>query len=89
MRKKRSLTGTITVRLPARSLRILRERARKRGLTTSEALRELVEREVAPEDASVSAWDLSQAWVGAISSRRVPPGARARESLADWVPDRR
>lgn len=86
---KSALTGTITIRLGAKSLRLLKARARKQRVTASDLVRELVDRELAAPDKSISAADLSRAWVGAMTDARLPSGRDARKALQDWSPDRR
>ena len=86
---KRPLKGTLTIRLPARSLKLLKADARSRKTTASEVVRELVERRYAPWPEGVSAWDLSKDWVGSVHDAAPPRGARTREALAQWKPDRR
>lgn len=86
---KQRMSGTITVRLSRRSLKLLKQRASRRGQSASETLRELIEAQLEPWPKGVSAWDLTRQWVGSISSKRVPHGANAREAMQDWNPDRR
>jgi hypothetical protein len=86
---KPALGGSITVRISARSLKLLKARARQSRQTTSEVVRELVERQLQPWPAGLSAWDLSREWVGSVHDEALPHGARVREALADWKPDRR
>lgn len=89
MKTSKGLQGSLTVRLPARSLKLLKKSAAARRVTASEVLRDLIDREFGDAPTGVSAFDLSQAWVGAVSSRDLPAGARTREALAEWSPDRR
>lgn len=86
---KKPLKGSITVRLSMRSLKILKARARKSRKTASELVRELLEGELSAWPEGVSAWDLSKDLVGSISNPDLPHGARVREALEDWNPDRR
>lgn len=86
--RKPHLSQLLTVRLHPRALAALRRRARSRGETPSDLVRALIEREVGPKP-QVSAWELSREWVGSISDATLPPGARVREALAAWDPDRR
>lgn len=82
------LSGSITVRLGARALRLVRAQAKRKRVSTSDVVRELIETELQPP-AQLSALELSRAWVGALRDARIPQGARAREALEDWEPDRR
>lgn len=88
---RRKLQGTLTVRLSARSLRELRRRAAAEGRTTSEVVREVVERslEPAPAGGEPSLYERTRQWIGATSDPRIPHGAAAREELEGWEPDRR
>jgi hypothetical protein len=83
------MTGTLTVRLPGPALRSARARARALGMTPSEFVRTLLEREIGPIAGEPSALSLTRRWVGAVNSREVAPGRDARAALADWDPDRR
>lgn len=85
---KPRLTGSITVRLGAKALRLVRTRAKAEKKSASDVIRELIEAEWSPRE-DVSALSLSRAWVGAIRDSRLPRGAAAREGLEDWAPDRR
>jgi hypothetical protein len=85
----RRLSGSITVRLGAQALRLVRARAKARKVAVSDVVREVIEAELSPPKTDVSAHELSRAWVGAINDARITPGAKAREGLADWDPDRR
>ena len=82
------MSGSITVRLGARALKLVRARARARRVSTSDVVRELIEGELEPRPA-VSALELSRAWVGALRDASLTPGARTREALETWNPDRR
>lgn len=82
------LSQLLTVRLHPWALSALRRRARARGETASDLVRELIERELGPKP-QVSAWELSRDWVGSISDAKLPRGARVRVALAEWNPDRR
>lgn len=85
---KQRLSGSITVRLGARALKLVRARARAQQVSTSDVVRALIEAQLteAPE---VSALELSRRWVGAIRDAKLPAGAKVREALSDWSPDRR
>jgi hypothetical protein len=83
------LSGTITIRLSARSLRLLQDRARAQNKTASEVARELFESELETARHVPSAWELTRSHVGAVNSGPVVGGARAREALKSWKPDRR
>ena len=76
------------MRLGARSLRLVRAQAKARHISTSDLVRALIEAQFA-EAPEVSALDLSRGWVGAIRDAKLPAGAKAREALGDWNPDRR
>lgn len=82
-------SARITVRLSAETLRALRVCAKARKVSASDVVRDLVEAHLNPRQANVTAHDLSRAWVGAINDARITPGARIREALADWAPERR
>jgi predicted DNA-binding protein len=84
----KALRGTLTVRLNAQSLRRLRQQAKRLGTSPSDLVREWIEFQVGPVP-EVSALELSRQWVGAVRSASIPAGARAREALAKWDPDRR
>lgn len=86
---KKPMSGSLTVRLDAGTLRLVRARAKARKQSTSDVVRELIEAQLQPPRADVSALDLTKAWVGAIHDANLPPGASARDALADWAPDRR
>ncbi len=84
--KRSKLSGTLTVRLSAQSLKVLRARAKKAGRTTSDLARELLEQQADTR----SIWERTKQHVGAVSSGpRTLGGRRAREILEDWNPDRR
>jgi Arc/MetJ-type ribon-helix-helix transcriptional regulator len=88
----RRLSGSITVRLGPRALRLVRAAAKKKKKSASEVVREMIEADLQPElqrEKGVSAMDLSRAWVGAIRDAKLPPGKTAREALEGWSPDRR
>lgn len=82
------MSGSITVRLGTRALRLVRARARAQKVSTSDVVRALIEAELEPRP-SVSALELSRAWVGAIRDANIAPGEQARETLEAWNPDRR
>lgn len=86
---KRRMSGTITVRVSGRSLKLLRQRAKRRKQTPSEYVRALIEQQRDPWPEGVSAWDLSREWIGSINDPSLPQGARVREAMEDWNPDRR
>ena len=69
---KRRMTGSITVRLSRRSLKLLKQRAKRRGQSASQTLRELVERQLEPWPAGVSAWGFSAYRSGTKPFRRLP-----------------
>jgi hypothetical protein len=50
------LSGTMTIRLPAQSLRLLRRRAKARHTTTSEVVRDIFARELGAPTPVPSAW---------------------------------
>ena len=80
--------ATLTVRLSSQSLQALRRRARLAGVTPSDLVRTLIDGGGA-RDSVPTAYDRTAKWVGAVSSRAVARGARAREELEAWDPDRR
>ena len=82
------LSGSITVRLGPRALRLVRARAKEKKVSTSDVVRALIEGELQPAS-NVSALELSRSWVGAIRDARIAPGERARKTLETWNPDRR
>lgn len=86
---KRSMSGSLTVRLPAPAMRLIRARARERGVTPSQLVREVMEREVGATGGEASAYELTSKWVGSVRSSETRPGRSAREALNDWRPDRR
>ena len=88
-RSSTPLKGTLTVRLPLRSLRLLRSRARAEKKSSSDVVRELLERDLKEDEPAQSAWDLTQRHVGAVKTGPVVGGARVRELLEKWNPDRR
>ena len=86
------MSGSITVRLGARALKLVRARARARKVSTSDVVRELIEGELQPQpqpQPPLSALELSRAWVGALRDANLAPGAATREALETWDPDRR
>ncbi len=85
---KPRLTGSITVRLGAKALRVVRARAKAEKKSASDVIRALIEAEWSPRD-DVSAMSLSRAWVGAIADAHLPAGRSARAALEAWTPDRR
>lgn len=87
----KQLSGSLTIRVPVRSLRILRERAEEAGKTPSEFVRGLLERELEapPDGAGPTMMERTARWVGAVSSRGIPAGRDVRQELEDWNPDRR
>lgn len=76
------------MRLGPRALKLVRARAKKQKVSTSDVVRELIEAELQPAP-TLSALELSRAWVGAIRDSRLPAGGATREVLEDWQPDRR
>ena len=86
---RRALKGSLTVRLPAPALRVLRARAKRSGKSASALVREMLERELARPPETPSLLELTQRWVGAVRSTRIPAGRAAREALETWEPDRR
>lgn len=84
-----AMSQTLTIRLGGPALRGLRARARALGISPSELVRLLLEREVGVLEGEPSAFDLTQRWVGSVHSRRAPAGAEARTELDGWKPDRR
>ena len=84
----RRLSGSITVRLGPRALRHVRAAAKKKKVSASEVVREMIEADLQPVQ-TISAMELSRAWVGAIRDAKIPAGKMAREALEDWHPDRR
>ena len=86
-RPRTPLSGTLTIRLPLKSLRVLRARAREERKTTSDLARELLEHDFPASEKS--AWDLTRRHVGAVNAGPIVGGARARELLKQWNPDRR
>jgi hypothetical protein len=85
---RRRLSGSITVRLGPQALKLVRARAKAARSSTSDVVRALIEAELQPP-ASISAMELSRAWVGALRDANLPPGEQAREALETWDPDRR
>ena len=87
MARHSKLSGSLTVRLSARSLRELRVRARREKKSRSDVVREMVEQGLAPQK---SLYELSKKWIGsiAIDDPRVF-GANLRETMKSWNPDRR
>ena len=83
------MTRTLTVRLGGQAMRRLRARARVLGMTPSQLVRTLLEREVGVLPGEPAAFDLTQRWVGAVRSAQTPAGHDARASLDAWSPDRR
>ena len=86
---RHTLKGSLTVRLPAPALRVLRARAKRSGKSASELVRAMLERELARPSEAPSLLELTQRWVGAVRNPRVPAGRDAREALRTWEPDRR
>lgn len=85
---KKRLSGSITVRLGPRALRLVRAQARAKQVSTSDVVRALIEAQLDPRE-SLSAMELSRAWVGAIRDATLVPGGQVREALETWNPDRR
>lgn len=84
-----AMTQTLTIRLSGPALRRLRARARALGVSPSELVREVLEREVGVLEGEPSALQLTQRWIGAVRSSTVPAGREARTELDGWRPDRR
>lgn len=85
----RRLSETITIRLDARSIRVLRARARAEKRSTSAVVREFIEEKVREQEPP-TAYELTKKWVGAIKTDKpVDIARRARELMAGWNPDRR
>jgi hypothetical protein len=84
-----ALSRSLTIRLSGPALRQLRARARSLGVTPSDLVRQLVERETGVPAGEPAAAELTSRWVGAVHSRDVVAGREARAALADWNPDRR
>ncbi|MCC6665655.1 MAG: ribbon-helix-helix protein, CopG family [Polyangiaceae bacterium] len=83
------MTQTLTIRLGGPALRRLRARARALGVSPSELVRAVLEREVGAAEGEPTALELTQRWVGAVSSSAVAAGRDARAELDGWHPDRR
>jgi hypothetical protein len=84
-----AMTQTLTIRLSGPALRNLRARARALGVSPSELVRAVLEREVGVLEGEPTAFDLTKRWVGAIRSPTTPAGRNARDELDGWKPDRR
>ena len=76
------------MRLGPQALKLVRARAKAAKSSTSDVVRALIEAELQPP-ATLSAMELSRAWVGALRDANIPPGEKAREALESWEPDRR
>lgn len=85
----RVMTSTMTLRLPGGAVRELRKRAKILGMTPSELVRKLIEKDVGVVDDETTAYALTKRWVGAVRSDRVTHGRDARAALEEWDPDRR
>jgi hypothetical protein len=87
----RRLHETLTIRLPTATRRSLLRRARRLDQTPSHVARVILERGLAEDEAesAPTLGDLTGHLLGTIASRAVPAGQDARESLAEWGPDRR
>lgn len=59
------------------------------GVTPSELVRDLLEREVGATSGEPSVLELTRRWVGAVSSTEATSGRDARGALEEWKPDRR
>jgi hypothetical protein len=77
------------VRVGGPAFRRIKARAKALGVTPSELVRSLIEREAGPADREPSAHAMTRRWVGSVSSKNVPKGRDARDELAGWSPDRR
>jgi hypothetical protein len=85
---KARMTATLTIRLPGPAVRHVRARARALGISPSELVRTVLEKEIGVPEAEPSAFELTKRWVGAVRSRSAS-GRNARRALASWNPDRR
>lgn len=83
------MSASLTVRLGAPAMRKILARARTLGVTPSQLVRDVIEREVGVEGGEASLYQLTSEWVGSVNSARAPAGRDAREALHDWHPDRR
>jgi hypothetical protein len=88
MRSKR-LTGTITVRMKTESLRVLQDRARRMGRTSSDLIRAVVERELAGPQRGSSAYELTKDLVGSLEGVAIGPARDTRRLLAKAIVNRR
>ena len=86
---RRRLDRTLTIRLDAKSARVLSERASAQRRSASDLVRALIADEVLGQEQGPSALDLSARYVGAIKTGPVAHGRKARERLRGWDPDRR
>ena len=86
---RRRLDHTLTIRLDAKSARVLSERASAQRRSASDLVRALIADEVLGQEQGPSALDLSARYVGAIKTGPVAHGRKARERLRGWDPDRR
>lgn len=84
-----AMSRTLTIRLGGPAMRRVRGRARTLGITPSELVRTLLERELGALQGEPSALDLTRRWVGAVRSLRACDGRDARGELDEWSPDRR
>ena len=87
---RKPLTSSLTIRLDADSIRVLRARARAERRSTSAVVRELIQEKVRAEDKAPTFYEMSKKWVGAAPSGT--PNSRGRDArklLASWNPDRR
>lgn len=83
------MNGTLTIRLPATAVRLVKRRAKALGVTPSELVRALLEREMGTSSEEPTALELTRRWVGAVADASAPRGRDARAALAAWNPDRR
>lgn len=84
------MTRTLTIRLSGPAMKKVKSRAAALGVTPSELVRSVLEREVgASSEGEPSALELTRRFVGAVKSRSAARGRDAREELEGWLPDRR
>jgi predicted DNA-binding protein len=91
MKRKRRLTGSLTVRLSAPLQRRVRALAKKRGETPSDYVRSLIERdaEISEAEGPTLLERIAPLLARTPGSRKVAFGENAREELEKWNPDRR
>jgi len=59
------------------------------GKSTSDVLREVLDRQLGFEVPELTAGERAQKWIGVVNDPSLPRGAAERTELDQWAPDRR